>query len=779
MIGKTISHYKIIEELGRGGMGIVYKAEDTKLKRTVALKFLPPQLTRDEEAKKRFVQEAQTASALEHNNICVIHEIDETADGQLYISMAYCEGESLKNEIGKGPFKIEKCVDIAIQIAQGLAKAHARNIIHRDIKSANIMIDYEGVVKIVDFGLAKLKGQAQLTKEGITLGTIAYMSPEQTQGASVDERTDIWSLGILLYEMVTGQLPFKGDYDQAIMYSILNENPEPISQFRTDVPPVLAEIIEKALQKNPVERYQNIKEMLSNLKALKTSFETGSVKVRSTTRVGRKKHTYIYGSIVLLILIVLTALYLLTSYREAVLNAKSIAVLPFKNLSEDPGNEYFSDGITEDVIAQLAKIADLKVISRTSAMLYKNSEKSIKDIGKELNVAWILEGSVRRADNQVRIVAQLIDANKDVHLWVDTYDEELTQIFTIQSDVAQKIVSSLEMKISPVQKDRIEKKATENLEAYDLYLKGRYYWNKRLPDELRKSIEYFQQAIEIDSTYALAYSGLADAYTILGNFNVLPPQETYPKAKAAAANALEIDSLLGEAHTSLAYAKIYADWDWSGAEKEFRQGMALNPGNANAFSWYAFFLTAMGRFNEATKVRKRAQELDPLSIVISAEIGLEFYFERKFDRAIEQCQKTLEMNPLFHAAYIPLGGAFVQKKIYEDAIATFSKASLFSKGHPVTVAALGYTYAVSGRREDALMMVELLEERSVDEYVSPYWMAAIYAGLDDKERTLEWLERAYEEKDGSMVFLKVIPIFDSLRSNPRFISILKNMGLEL
>lgn len=469
--------------------------------------------------------------------------------------------------------------------------------------------------------------------------------------------------------------------------------------------------------------------------------------------------------------------YFWQSFDAHVVDRSTIAVLPFQNMSGQIENEYFSDGITEDIITHLSKLNNLKVISRTSVMQYKNSEKSIKQIGKELNVSTILEGSVRRSDNRVRVVAQLIDALTDQHIWSATYDTILTEIFTIQTDVANNIGQALKTKISINEEKQISKQSTEIVEAYDLYLKGRYYWNKMLPDELQLSINYFEQAISQDPNYALAYAGLADAYCVLGNFNVLPPKETYQNAKATASKALRIDPELAEAHASLGYAITFSDWDWAGAEKEFKKAISLNSGYMLAYNWYALFLTAMGSFEEASFLRKKCLELDPLSPVVYADYGLELYFEKKYDLAIEQNLKALELDPLFHAAYITLGGAYIKQTRYAEAIATFSKASMFSKGHAVPTAALGYAYAASGRSEDALMVLELLQEQSKEKYVSPYWNAVIYTALNDREKAIKWLQSAYEEKDGSMVFLKVMPVFENLHNDPRFTKLVNKMGL--
>lgn len=491
----------------------------------------------------------------------------------------------------------------------------------------------------------------------------------------------------------------------------------------------------------------------------------------------QNKSSLIYG-IASLVILAAIALYIIFQNIPSSELDNSIAVLPFTNMSENIENEYFSDGITEDVITQLAKISDLRVISRTSVMQYKNTEKSLKEIAKELNVSTILEGSVRREGDRIRVVAQLIDVSADVHIWANTYDKESTEIFTIQTDVAENIAKELRAEISQREKSRIERKATENMEAYDLYLKGRYYWNKMMPNDLETSVEYFKQAIELDADYAVAYVGQADAYNVLGSFNVFHPSETYPKAKLAALKAIKLDENLGAAHNSLGLAIMYTDWDWDGAEKEFKKSIELNPGYAFSYVWYGLYLTVMGRFDEATRITDQATKLDPFSQVIMANKGLESYFKRDYDLAIEQNLKILELNSLFHAAYVTLGGAYVQKSMYKDAIETFSKASMFSKGHPIPVAGLGYSYAVSGRQEDALMILELLLERDKEEYVSPYWIAVMYSGLGNNDEAFKWLENGYEEKDCNMVYLKVMPILDNLRSDNRFISLLKKMKLS-
>jgi TolB-like protein/Tfp pilus assembly protein PilF len=490
----------------------------------------------------------------------------------------------------------------------------------------------------------------------------------------------------------------------------------------------------------------------------------------------KKRNIWIPVGILILTCILLFLWYLPTSVNNDP-EKKSIAVLPFRNMSEKIENEYFSDGITEDIIAQLSKLKNLKVVSRTSIMQYKNSEKNLKDIGDELDVSTILEGSVRRDNQRIRIVAQLIDADEDEHLWTATYDEQLTEIFDIQTSVAEKIAASLKTTISSADKQLFEKRVTKSLVAYDLYLKGRYHWNKRMPDDLKKSIEYFENTLKIDPQFALAYSGLADSYTILGNYSILPPNEAFNKAKEAANNALKINNMLAEAHNSLALAQMHYDWNWQSAEIGFKKAIELDPGYAMAYSLYSSYLTILKRPREAKIFRDKARELDPVCPAILLNEGLELYFEKEYDKTISHCQNLLKMDPFLILAYIPLSGAYIQNSKYDEAIETLSRASLLSKGNSVIIAALAYVYSVSGNDEDAKNMIELLLEKSEEEYISPFWIAVAHAGLGEKDKTLAWLEKALSIKDGSLVFLKVIPIFEHLHSEPRFVNILIEMGL--
>jgi len=742
MIGRTISHYKILEKLGEGGMGVVYKAQDTKLDRIVALKFLPKQLLCDEEAKKRFVHEAKAASALDHPNISTIHEIDE-AEGECFICMAYIEGQSVKELIKEKEFSIEETLKIGIQIAEGLSRAHQKDIVHRDIKSDNIMLTQDGLVKIMDFGLAKLKGVSRITKAGTTLGTVSYMSPEQTRGEDVDHRTDIWSLGVILYEMLTGQLPFRGDHEQAVVYSILNEEPKPITDLRTDLSRELEPIVSKPLSKSPDSRYQKAEDIVIDLRELRKKLE--SVKKEP-------------------------------SAKEL---SPSIAVLPFTNLSADPEQEYFCDGMAEEIINALTHIEGLRVVARTSAFAFKNKHEDIRDIGRKLNVKTLLEGSVRKAGSRLRITAQLVNVTDGYHLWSERYDREMEDVFAIQDEISLAIVDRLKVNLLGEEKAALVKRYTDNLEAYNLYLKGRYFWNRRSEGGLQRAIEFFQQAIEKDPSYALPYTGIADCYNILGWYGYISPKKAFPRAKTAAEKSLKMDDTLAEAHTSLAAVREFYDWDWLAAEREYKRAIDCNESYASVHHRYAEYLSYMGRHEESIAEIKRAQELDPLSLPINTVVGEVYYYARQYDQAIEASQRTIEMDPSFVVAHFFLAFAYAQKAMYDEAIAEARKAmELSGEGIPIFVALLGTIYSYSGKRDEAEKVLDELYELSKQRYVSPFYIALIYVGLSQKDQAFEWLEKAYDEHDHALETLKVDPMLDSVRSDPRFKALLKKMGLE-
>lgn len=618
MIGKTISHYKIFEKLGEGGMGEIYLAEDTKLDRKVALKFLPKEYTRDREANTRFRREAKAAAALNHPNIVTIYEINEH-EYQTYIAMEYVEGNTLKDLVTGHPLPITNVIDITIQICEGLQKAHQAGIVHRDIKPQNILIDKDNRVKILDFGLAKLKGESQLTKEQSTLGTIHYISPEQIQGKVVDHRTDIWSLAVVLYEMLTSQLPFKGEYEQAIIYSIINDNPDSITTERTGIPPGLERIAIKALEKNPAERYQHINELLVDFrKLIKDSRpeEFGFQKKGNRNKSERSRKHLVPVFIPLAIILLVGGFFLFkgilkkdTSPRSSGLTTekkKTIAVLPFADMSPKKDQEYFCDGIAEELINTLTKVSGFQVTARTSAFSFKGKNLDIPTLGKKLNVEMVLEGSVRKEGDNLRITAQLIKVSDGYHLWSEAYNRKLKDVFTIQENISRSIVDKLKINLLTGEEEKLEKRHTTDIEAYNLYLKGRYFWGKRTEEGLKKSLDYFQLTIDKDPQYALAYVGKADAYTILTYWGYLTPKKAFPKAKVLVKKALQIDDSLAEAHTTLAWICLDYDWDWSAAEERFKKALKLNPGYTTTYHWYAAYFESMGQFEEGLKMRRKA-----------------------------------------------------------------------------------------------------------------------------------------------------------------------------
>jgi serine/threonine protein kinase/Tfp pilus assembly protein PilF len=764
MIGKTISHYQILEKIGSGGMGEVYLAEDTKLDRKVALKFLPKEFTKNKEANERFEREAKAAAALNHPNIITIHEINEY-DDQTYIAMEYVEGHTLKEIISgvgacgdtpsdkrvnrRSPLQLDEIINITIQICEGLQKAHDAGIIHRDIKPQNIIINKDGQVKILDFGLAKLRVGANgyspsITKIGTTMGTINYMSPEQTMGKEVDHRTDIWSLGVVLYEMLTGQPPFKGDYEQAVIYSILNEEPEPLSKLKPNVPSKLEHIVEKTLAKSENERYDNVEALLEDLKALKRLLKSN------------------------------------IPLEEALEKAPkpSIAVLPFRDMSPQRDQEYFCEGIAEELINALVKLDGLRVAARTSSFQFRDSDSDIKKIGLQLNVKAALEGSVRKAGDRLRITAQLINVTDGFHLWSEKYDRKLEDIFAIQDEISLAIVDKLKVKLLGQERTVLVRRHTVDQEAHNLYLKGLYFFNRRLEGGMRKAMEFFQQAIEKDPDYALAHVGIADVYNITGFFGFLSPVEAFPKAKAAVEKALAIDNTLGEAYASLAWATTFYDWNWSLAEKLYIKAIELSPKYATVHEWYALYLYAMGRFEEAIAEAETARELDPLSLIINATVGIAYYFARRYDESIENHKKALEMDPNFLLANTYIILPYVECGKYDDAINIIRKTESSAAEHTYSLGYFGGAYGKAGLKDEALRILSRLDELARKRYVSTFHRAFVLVGMGEFDEALDDMEKSIEDRCPYNIFSKTLPYFDCLRSNKRFQSLLKKIGLD-
>ncbi len=814
MVSSTISHYNILEKLGQGGMGIVFKAHDMKLDRIVALKFLPQHVISREENRARFHQEAKVASQINHPNVCVIHAIEEV-DDQQFIVMEYVDGVTLKEKIYSNndgetrliaslPF--EDAINYSIQIAEALNEAHSKDIIHRDIKSENIMINSKNQIKVMDFGLAKLKDTLKLTKTTSTIGTVAYMAPEVIKGGEGDARSDIFSFGVVVYEILTGRLPFSGKHEAAMMYSILNEEPTLAREYRTDIPAELQMILARLLEKKPEVRYQTVHDALVDLYGVKGTSDNkkdsskldiqeqkGRDRESEQTKIPTKKKYVLPFIIALFAIVIGVGIYFIPTIRNAISQSEQksntqpasthreyrIAVLPLKNFSDDKKDEYFADGMTDELNSSLGKVNELKVIGRTSVMEYKFHDARISEIGRKLNVNAVLEGSVRKDGKKVRIIVRLIDAITEEKIWEGNYDNKITDIFTIQSDVAERVASSLKIQLRADERTIIGKKRTANFDAYTLYLQGRDRWNRRTtPNDLWKSIEYFNRAIEKDPEYALAFAGLADSYILLGSYNLFSSKETYPKAKVAALKALELDSTLAEAHASLALATMYYDWDWKRAESEFKHAIDLNPNYSIALSYYAHYLALMNRSREAETMLQRAEELDPQSAAICADAALVSYFSHRYDEAIRLCMKALKMDPGFIAVYVPLSGAYLQKGLFQEAMANLEKASFYSGFHPIMTAAIAYVNAVSGKKDEAGKTLRQLKNFSAHQYVSTYWISIVYVGLQEYDQAFTYLEKAYHEHDGSLVFLKVEPLFDPLRNDPRFIELLKKIGFE-
>ena len=767
-------------------MGIVYKAQDLQLDRFVALKFLLPYFSDDQEGRKRFIQEAKSASALDHPNICSIYEINETADEQIFIVMAYYEGETLKQKIQRGPIQVNDALDIGIQIVEGLAKAHEKEIVHRDIKPANIMMTSEGVAKILDFGLAKLSDETMLTKEGTTLGTVAYMSPEQVRGETVDKQTDIWSFGVLLYEMITGISPFIGDYEQAMMYSILNEEPEPVGKLRQNVPKVLTKIVHHSLQKSPEVRYGSCAELLNDLKSLKKEQETGIKGEYSAKKnIARVRLPFLHIAIVVpLILLMVVVLFYFwqsteipeKSIKHSSLNEKNrLAVLPLANLSQDNEDGYFVDGMTEELISTLSKINGLRVIARTSVMQYKETTKSVAEIGEELGVSNILEGSVRKSGNKLRITLQLIDVQTQEHRWAQDYDRELKDIFTIQSNVAQRVAEALRMKLLLEERIQLERRSTDNIEAYKLYLRGRDQLRYYTESRMRQGLTFFNEAIEIDTSYDKAYAGLADCYYNLSSL-YMPPDEAMPNALAAAEKALEINNSLAGAHATIGAVKAFYYWDWAAGEKEFKKAIQLNPSHTTALQYYGIYLTVQGRFEEAIVQLNQAHQLDPLSRSIEMTAIIPYYYGRLFEQTINRCLKLIESEPDFYAARGLLGRSYLQIGEISKAVRNFEKEAELN---PSQSGYLGHAYAVAGKTNEARKLIEdMIKRREKGEYIRPDQIATIFVGLGDKDQAFKWLEEAYHERIEELILMNVDPIYDSIRSDERFIALLGKMGLQ-
>jgi eukaryotic-like serine/threonine-protein kinase len=785
--GQTFSHYLMVEKIGGGGMGVVYKAKDTRLARFVALKFLPDDVAHDPQALARFRREARAASALNHPGICTIYDIGEQ-DSRAFIAMEFIDGETLRSHIHGEALTLDEILKLGIQ-TEALDAAHAQGIVHRDIKPANIFVTKSGQAKVLDFGLAKLvpKGLTSPNAEfgdesadfnsivGIISGTPSYMSPEQIRGDDLDQRTDIFSFGLVLYEMATGRKAFGGATGGTIIEAVLTRQPVSMRSINLDIPPRLERIVGKALHKDRAQRYQHAADMLADLQKLKRDTDLG--------RENREGDAVLDPTASSLPSIRKRRSQASTVQTDALSPERlpksiaSLAVFPFENVSRDPENEYLSDGIPGSLINILATIPRLRVIAQSTVFRYKGRQIDPQAVGRELNVRAVITGRMMQSGGSLRIGTELVDVATGTQLWSAQFDRKPGDIFVIQDEISNEISGKLRLQLTRAEKKRLIKRHTEDTEAYRLYLKGRHHWNRWTEEGFYKSIGYFQQAVDKDPAYALAYAGVADSYVLLGWNSYLPPKDAFPKAKVAALTALQLDPDLGEAHSSLAAVFWLYDWQWQYAHTEFKRSFELSPTYPTANHWHAEYVMTMGRQVEAITRMKSSQELDPLSLIINVAIGWASYMAHRYDEAIEQLLRTIELDPNYPVTYWILGLLYRITGRYELAITAGEKSVNLSSGSPLMCAALAHTYAISGKVKEALQVLDDLTKLAKHKYVAPHFLAGIYIGLGEYERAIEYLEKSYEDHSHWLIYLHIDPSMDALRSNPRFQDLLKRVGL--
>jgi serine/threonine protein kinase/TolB-like protein len=797
--GMRLGPYEVLTLSGAGGMGEVYRARDTRLGRDVALKVIAPRLLGDPSLRRRFEREARAASVLNHPSIVTVYDVGDSA-GVSWIAMEWVEGRTLRQAISDGPLPIHDALSIAREIADGLAAAHAKGIVHRDLKPENVMLTPDGRSKVLDFGLARLTLGAppegptshadtlapppsNETREGTILGTLGYMSPEQARGLPVDARSDIWSLGVILYEMAAGRPPFAGATPTDCIVAILEREPEPLSKRRTGIPPELERITSRALAKNRDDRYPHAADLALDLRNLRTAPSEGrGTRFAFSALGGSSIRSVRPRAMMALLALSLAAVALIVGgvtrsrLRTGAAAIDSVAVLPLVNVGGSAETEYLSDGLTESLINRLSEISSLRVMAPSTVFRYKGRDADPQRVGRELGVKGVVIGRVDRRGDTLVVQASLVNATDGSQVWGDRFDRKPSDALALQQEISRDIADTLKLKLTGDEQRKLVKPYTDSPDAYQLYLRGRYFVEKRTLADIQKGIEYFEKAVVEDPRYARAYAGLAEAHCTLPMSCDVPPKESFPQAKAAAARALTIDSSLAEAHVSMGMINFWYDWDWKNAEVEFSRAITLNPNDSTAHRWYGHLLSNLSRPSEAIEETRRALDLDPFSLVSNSLLGQCYYHERRYREAIEQLRKTIELNSNFWLSHHMLGRVYEREGMYEDALAEFSKARDLG-GPTVTLATAACTYASMGRRREALKVLDALKNPSVTPYVHPSSLAMVHVGLGEKEKAWEWLERGYEERDPLLTFIVVEPKWDPLRSDPRYADLLRRIGL--